>query len=112
MPIVEADYTSINYEEVAASIGLKPKHMPMLIASFLEEATPILADLESAIASKDYANIKLKAHSIKGSAGNLKFQEIYEMAKEMEFAGNDADDSFDFNGYLQAIRKAIGTIPS
>lgn len=111
MAIVNADYSNLNYDEMAASIGLKPKHMPMLVGSFLDESVSILEDLEAAISSNEYAEIKLKAHSIKGSAGNLKFTEIYEMAKEMEFAGADSDASFEYTSYLNALKQAIETIP-
>ena len=111
MAIVDADYTNLNLDEMAAEIGLKPKHMPMLISSFIEEAGPILSSLEGAIATKDYPTIKLQAHSIKGSAGNLKFNAIYDMAREVEFAGNDANADFDYEGHLKAIQKALNTIP-
>ena len=112
MPILSADYSNINFDDMAAKIGLKPKHMPMLIGSFLEESGPIISNIEAAIASSDFANLKLYAHSIKGSAGNLKFNEIYEMAKEMEFAGAEANAGFDFTAYLNAIKAAIATIPN
>ena len=112
MPIVNADYSSLNFEEMAAGIGLKPKHMPVLIGSFLEESGPILSNIKTAIDSANYADIKMHAHSIKGSAGNLKFTEIYDMAREMEFAGAEANADFDYKGYLDAIEKAVATIPS
>jgi HPt (histidine-containing phosphotransfer) domain-containing protein len=112
MPIQNADYSDINLDEMAASIGLKPKHMPMLIGSFLEESVGIMDALSGAIDSKDFTAIKINAHSIKGSAGNLKFNEIYEMAKEMEHSANESDVDFDYTGYSEAIKAAILTIPS
>ena len=112
MPILNADYSSLNFDEMAAAIGLKPKHMPLLIGSFLEESGPILSNLKKVIESASYADIKMQAHSIKGSAGNLKFTEIYDMAREMEFAGADANTGFDYVGYLDAIEKAVATIPA
>jgi len=112
MAILTANYTNVNHEEMAAAIGLKPKHIPMLIGSFLEEAVDILQNLNSAIESKDYDAIKASAHAVKGSAGNLRFNEVYEMSKEMEFAGMNADASFDYEGYFLAIKEAIATIPN
>ena len=110
MAITNPDYSNLNHEEMATLIGLKAKHMPMLIASFLEESNPILSTLRTAINSSDYSVIKASAHSIKGSAGNLRFNEVYEMAREMELAGGDSDASFDYGGHLDAIKNAIGTI--
>ena len=112
MAILTVNYANINHEEMAAAIGLKPKHIPMLIGSFLEESVGILNNLTSAIASKDYEVIKSASHAIKGSAGNLRFKEVYEMAKELEIAGSDADTSFDYDGYLEAIKVAVATIPN
>ena len=111
MPIITADYSNLNHEEMAANIGLKPKHIPMLIGSFLDGSASIMQALSDAIANKDYSTIKANAHSIKGSAGNLKFNEVYEMAKEVEFAGNDSNADFEYDTYFDAITKAIATIP-
>ena len=112
MPILTADYSNINHEEMAMEIGLKAKHIPILIASFLEESVSILEELQNSISNVDYKSIKANAHAIKGSAGNLRFNEIYEMAKEIEFAGSDSVVGFDYDGYLEAIKTAIGTIPN
>lgn len=112
MAILNADYSGLNFDDMAANIGLKPKHIPMLIGSFLEESTPILSSLEAAIASKDFSGIKLQAHSIKGSSGNLKFTEIYEMSREMESAAAESNEGFDYSSYLKAIAEAVKTIPN
>ena len=112
MPILNPDYSNLNHEEMAASIGLKQKHIPLLLGSFLDESKTIMSSLEKAIDTKNYEEIKSSAHSIKGSAGNLKFNEIYEMAKEIELSGAAADANFDYKNYFDAIIKAISTIPN
>ena len=111
MAILNPDYTNLNYEDMAAAIGLKAKHMPMLIGSFLDEAVAILDNLESAITSNDFNSIKTHAHSIKGSAGNLKFDDIYHMAKDMELSAADGVAEFDYEAHFKAIKVAIATIP-
>ena len=110
MAILNPDYSSLNHEEMAAAIGLKAKHIPMLLGSFLEESIVILQNLEIAIKDNNYESIKLYAHSIKGSAGNLKFNEIYEISKEVELAASNSDVNFDYNLYFKAIKGAIETI--
>ncbi|WP_348653046.1 Hpt domain-containing protein [uncultured Sulfurimonas sp.] len=89
MPITNPNYSDLNHEDMAASIGLKAKHIPMLIGSFLEETGVILETIASAIASTDYAAIKLSAHSVKGSA---------------------SDTSFEYSAYLTAVKSAVATI--
>ena len=110
MPILNADYSNLNYDEIASEIGLKPKHMPMLIGSFVDEASEIMQNLKGAIDAKEYANIKMHAHLIKGSAGNLKFREIYDMAREIELAAMESKADFDYMTYFDAINKIIATI--
>jgi len=110
MPITNPDYTNLDHEAMAKAIGLKVKHMPMLIESFVEESNPILNKLQSAVESKDYETIKATAHSIKGSAGNLRFSELAEMAREVEHASENQDASFEYSAYNDAMSKAILTI--
>ena len=110
MALTNPDYSVLNHEEMAKAIGLKAKHIPILVGSFIEESTPILEKLAKAIEAKEYQEIQSLAHSIKGSAGNLRFAELSEMAKEMEHAGAAADESFEYGAYLAAIQGAMGTI--
>ena len=110
MPITNPNYANLDYEEMATAIGLKAKHVPLLVASFLEEAKPLLETIHNAIENKEYTTLQSAAHSIKGSSGNLRFSELYDMAREMELAAKDANDSFEYGAYLEAIRKAIETI--
>ena len=110
MAILSANYANINHDEMADAIGLKAKHIPMLIASFLDESVSILAALDEAISANNFLEIKERAHAIKGSAGNLRFNEVYEMAKDMEFAGAESNSDFDYSGHLEAIKSAIATV--
>jgi len=110
MPITNPDYSTINQEDMAKAIGLKAKHIPMLVGSFLDESNPILETLTTAISVNDYESIKSAAHSIKGSAGNLRFNELYEMTKEMELAAGANDSSFEYSAYLDAVKTAVSTI--
>lgn len=110
MPIQQADYSNLNHEEMAASIGLNVKHMPILIDSFVQESNGAITKLQDAIEENNYDAIHKSAHFIKGSAGNLKFNEIYEMCQEMEKEASNANDAFDYNGYYAAVVAAIGTI--
>jgi HPt (histidine-containing phosphotransfer) domain-containing protein len=112
MPILTANYSTLSHEDMASAIGLKLKHIPILITSFLQETPPILQALEDAINSKDYSAIKAHAHALKGSAGNLRLGEIYEMSKELEFAASDANLDFEYAAYLQALKDAVATIPT
>ena len=110
MPITNPDYSNLNHDEMAKAIGLKAKHIPILVGSFIEETETILENLLTAIESSDYDVMKSTAHSVKGSAGNLQFMELYEMAKEIELSASEEDASFDYRAYFDAIKQAFSTI--
>lgn len=112
MAILTPDYSKLSHEKIANEIGLKLKYIPILISSFLQETPKILQILEDAINSKDYSAIKLQAHSLKGSASSLKFDEICGMSKELEIAASDKNQDFKYKAYLQALKDAIATIPT
>jgi len=112
MPALNADYSNLNYDEMAAQIGLKAKHMPMLIGSFLEESEKIMPALKNALDTDNFTEIAAQAHSLKGSAGNLRFTEVYEMAKEMELNAQDSQSDFDYSANFEALKVAIATIPN
>jgi HPt (histidine-containing phosphotransfer) domain-containing protein len=103
-------YDNINAEEMAAKIGLNAKHIPILIQSFTDESTQIIASLESAISQKDYTEIGNTAHSIKGSAGNLKFDEMYELAKEVELSAKAGKEDYPYEAACTSLKNAILSI--
>jgi len=104
------NYSNLNAVEMAANIGLKEKHIPILVMSFTEESTQIVADLKTAISTMNFSEIQHHAHSIKGSAGNLKFDALYEMAKEMEFAARDEDSNYNYAEVCDVIGQGISSI--
>lgn len=106
------DYSKISHEKIANEIGLKLKHIPVLISSFLQETPKILQILEDAINLKDYSAIKIQAHSLKGSASSLRLDEIYEMLEELELAASNKNQDFKYKTYLQALKDAVATIPT
>lgn len=108
--ITPPDYSGLNMEAMAAAIGLKVKHIPILVGGYLEETKDIIDKLESAIVSQSFDEIENHAHSIKGSSGNLRFSELQELAKSIEFAAKEKDASFAYGDTLDAIKKGFATI--
>ncbi|NOQ31367.1 MAG: Hpt domain-containing protein [Helicobacteraceae bacterium] len=104
------NYSNLNVEDLAVKIGLKAKHIVLLIASYKEESETILANLKTAIDANDFKNIQMHAHSIKGSSGNLKFDEIYESAKAMELAAKDQVAGYNYSETFEALKNSISTI--
>lgn len=60
-----------------------------ILKDFFNNAIKQVKDLEMAISSNDFFQIDQIAHSIKGAAGNLRIDSIYELAKTLEFIGKE-----------------------
>ncbi len=104
------NYSNLDAEAMAQKIGLRAKHIPILVNSYLDESKTILSALKAAVETLDFEEIQQQAHSIKGSSGNLKFDELYEMAKSMELAANAKDETFDYAGVYAVLEAGIATI--
>jgi PAS domain S-box-containing protein len=104
------DYGAISADEMAAKIGLNVKHIPILVQSFVGESTSILEELQAAITNKDYEALANAAHSIKGSSGNLKFDAMYELAKEVELTAKDKKEDYPYQEAYDSLKKAIESI--
>ncbi|MFH0984414.1 MAG: Hpt domain-containing protein [Candidatus Omnitrophota bacterium] len=57
-----------------------------LVVGFSGQSEGVMLDLEKAFQEKDFEKIARSAHFIKGAAGNLRIEEIYLTAKELETA--------------------------
>lgn len=100
----------IDLEALAAKIGISPKHMPKLLNGFLNESESNLELLEKAVQEKKFPEIARLAHSIKGSAGNMKFDDLYERVKLMEAAAHANEDDFPFLDEFNNIKKYFNQI--
>lgn len=104
------DPEMIDYEVLAAQMGVKSKHIPRLIQSFIAESTLMCEKLKEAIAAENYHEIAQCAHSIKGSAGNMQFTEVFESAKLVELRAQTQDKTFSYAQSLELLREEIASI--
>jgi HPt (histidine-containing phosphotransfer) domain-containing protein len=66
-----------------------------LVATFLEEAPGMLADLRSARAASDAERFRRAAHSLKSNCNTFGALALGAMAREIEFRGLQADAALD-----------------
>jgi PAS domain S-box-containing protein len=62
-----------------------------LVSAVLQETPARLASLRTLIAEDDFSNVKLQAHTLKGSAANLSAEALCEVASAMQQAGTAGD---------------------
>lgn len=97
----------VDSKEIASVLGISEAHIPLLVGSFLDESKGIVENLLSAVVAKDYPGMTLHAHSIKGSAVNLRFNDISELAKSIELAAKAEDSSFAFEARSKELKALL-----
>ncbi len=105
-----ANPDTIDYEHLALRMGIKAKYIPRLIQSFLGESKLMCEKLDAAIADKNYIGIEHAVHTIKGSAGNMQFMELFEIARLVEFAAQAEDESFAYAAHNEEIKAGLADI--
>ena len=63
------------------------------IEMFLEDYPSLVSEIESAVASKNSENLKIAAHTLKGSVGNFCAQGAFDAAFVLEQCGSKNDFS-------------------
>jgi HPt (histidine-containing phosphotransfer) domain-containing protein len=81
----------MNLKAMADELELEEHEYIELIHLFIETSATDVEILKSALANGDAENAANAAHSIKGAAGNLRFNDLYETAKKMEMAARDGN---------------------
>ncbi|WP_300669803.1 Hpt domain-containing protein [Desulfoluna sp.] len=76
----------MDLKAIGEDLGLEESEFLEIVELFLETADIDIDRLKQAIISGDRQTLTEAAHSLKGSAGNLGFTEIYRLSKEIEAA--------------------------
>jgi HPt (histidine-containing phosphotransfer) domain-containing protein len=92
----------MNFKELAKNLEMEEEEFLEMVNLFLETTTSDLGKLQSSIEEKDTQKVAETAHSIKGAAANLGFEEMYEVAKRIEKKAREND--------LNEVVEAIATI--
>ena len=86
----------MDFETLASRIGLDGEDFRELAELFIITTRSDMDKIEQAMSAANPADAAAAAHSIKGAAGNLGFDEIAKLAKTMESRGNNGNlDGFD-----------------
>ena len=93
-------------EDTAKSLGLGLPIFKTILKTFFTSIDKDLEKLKESIEEKDFEKIKGAAHKIKGAAGNLKINNVFEITKEIELS---AKDEFDIN-YIKKYDKLLNCV--
>jgi len=79
-----------------------------LIDAFLDDAPNMLANMQSALETKDVESFRRNAHSLKSNANTFGATELGVLAKELEQMGKDND--LEIGNRLEVIKEAYAKV--
>ena len=92
----------MNVKELAENLGLEEDEFLDLVELFVETSASNLTDLARAIETGDAEEVVKYSHSLKGAAGNLGFEEIYNSSKLIEINARQ--------GILNGSKKSVTSL--
>ena len=107
---VQNKIVGLDEDQLMKELMLTHDELVMLLDLFLKKMQNILPDLQRAIGQKDYKNIALLSHSIKGSSGNFRIEELQKKSSEMEKMAKEQNSTFDYVMQFEEIVEQIEAI--
>jgi len=100
----------LDCDKLSQELMLSGDELLMLIELFLKKMAKQVPDLHAAIKAKDYKQIALIAHSIKGSSGNFRLESVQEESAKIEKMAKAEDKNFDYEESYKKIKSDIESI--
>lgn len=77
--------------ELLDRVGNDEELVGELIELYLDDYPEKIQGIEDGLASADSETVRKSAHGLKGASGNLSFNSVSELARQIEFAAKDND---------------------
>ncbi|QFR48758.1 Hpt domain-containing protein [Sulfurimonas lithotrophica] len=100
---------SIDLEAIAKELDFDLEDVEMLVDVFLDSAEEGLVELKDAIAQNDLESIFASSHAIKGSAANIKLDEISSLARNIENSARN-NNTMDYEKEYNKLKELVESI--
>jgi len=99
-------------EKTEQEQGFDEEFMKDLLKTFIDSTKNSISNIRTAIFKGEFETIQREAHSIKGAARSLNFNDIGELAYKIELSAKEKDANFDYEKYLENIEEKLNDIVS
>ncbi|NPA58838.1 MAG: response regulator [Epsilonproteobacteria bacterium] len=100
----------LNADKLKEELMLNEDELIMLLTLFIKKMKKQIPDLQNAIQLKDYKQITLNAHSIKGSSGNFRLESLQKHASEMESMAKAQEKDYNYKEKFLKIKNMVEEI--
>ena len=106
---IEEDDFEYSIEDSANALGLKLPIFKTILKTFINSIDKDMDMLKTHIENKDLENIVQVSHKIKGAAGNLKINNIFEITKDIELSAKEGIDA-NYKGKFEKLINCVNEI--
>jgi len=100
----------LDAQRLSKELMLTQEELTLLLELFIKKMRTTLPELYEAIEKRAYKKIALKAHSIKGSSGNFRIEELLKDSAEMEQMAKNEMQEYDYEATYHRIKTKIESI--
>lgn len=102
--------SGLDIKKLREELLLKDEELLMLVELFTKKMNKNIPKLKEAIREKDYKNIALIAHSIKGSSANFRLELLQNSSNEMEKMAKENNSEYDYESVFEIIKERVEMI--
>src|SRR3989339_170799 len=99
----------MDFKDLASRLGVDEEDFKELVELFVTTTFSDIGKIKKGISDNNPADAAAASHSIKGAAGNLGFDEIFSLARDMEMQAKKG--SLDgFNSYIKDLENKVSAL--
>ena len=106
----DKEVQGLDLDQLMDELKLNKDEVITLVGMFLKKMSKVLPELESAINKKEYKQIALLTHSIKGSSANFRIEYLQALASTMEKNAKEKNEDYNYIESYGIILKYIKNI--
>lgn len=101
----------MDFQDLASRLGIDEDDFMELVELFVTTTRSDIEKIKNGINNASSEEAAAASHSIKGAAGNLGFDSIYELAKQMEMKAKSGDLE-EFDALIADLEAHVDAFPT
>jgi len=99
----------MDFKELGSRLGIDEEDFMELVELFVTTSLADIDKIKNGVSENNPADAAAASHSIKGAAGNLGFDDIFEMAKNMEMQAKGGSLE-NFDTYINDLQAKVNAL--
>ncbi|MFH2060558.1 MAG: Hpt domain-containing protein [Pseudomonadota bacterium] len=99
----------MDFKELGSRLGIDEEDFMELVELFVTTSLSDIEKIKTGVAQNNPGDVAAASHSIKGASGNMGFDDIFALSKDMEMqAKNGSLENFD--SYIKDLEAGVNSL--